>query len=151
MTYNVPTCDVTGCPGHLGKFDSCVAEAVYVASLDSGDSTGSVDFRGALSLVHFPEDETIDIGDEMPDVMVPAGTYLVGTHTTGAVDVVRYAREEDARRLFDMESEIYGMWDDEGADEDDEDGYDLARSISRKADEIATVAQTMSGTLVSRD
>lgn len=59
-------CDHPECPGHLGKFDSCLAEVVYEQSLDGDiDSTGTSDFRGHFTLMRYTADYTTRTGDVM--------------------------------------------------------------------------------------
>jgi hypothetical protein len=105
-------CSVAGCSGHLGKFADCIAEAVWTASLDGVDwteQTGSTEYEGHYALMHFPEDEQVDVPDG-PAVPVPAGWYLTITAESGAVDVTRYDTEEEARVPFAEADKRYGEW-----------------------------------------
>jgi hypothetical protein len=105
-----PTCDEPGCLGHVGKFDSCLSAAVWTNSLDGSDEgTGSVDFRGHLSLCLYPKaaDATLDDGRTVP---IPAGYYTVWESSTGQVYLTGYETEEAAREEFAAADREYGEW-----------------------------------------
>jgi len=116
MTY----CEQSGCTGHLGKFDSCQAEALWQMSLDGTDeTTGDSEFEGHLTLVvlDYDHEEKIDPSrDVTPVVTVSAGAYIVSENSQGFVDVETYASEELARVDFDAADERYSAWLDEDED-----------------------------------
>lgn len=106
-------CDTEGCQGHLGKFQDCVSEAVWETTLDgTGETTGTVEFEGHLTLTEFPEDEelTIDPDGDNIKVTVPAGWYLVESRESGAVYVTRHDTEAEARKIFDAADARYCEW-----------------------------------------
>lgn len=115
---DLPKCDESTCPGHLGKFSDCVAEAVYEWSMDgvADEVTGSIDFQGHYSLyiVERPEDVVIGLGTpDARDMVVPAGNYLLHVATSGAVSLWNYSTEEAARNEFKAADEAYTAWEDE--------------------------------------
>lgn len=106
-------CDNPTCTGHLAKFDDCRAEALYVASLDSADeTTGTTDYRGHFALLIMTEAETLPVDDGVT-VEVPAGNYVVQSHDSGAISLITFDTEAEARALMDSESDLYGEWDDQ--------------------------------------
>jgi hypothetical protein len=114
----LPKCDVADCPGHLGKFSSCVAEAVYEWSLDgTAESTGSTDFEGhyALFIVAEPEEATIDPDGRKRTVAVPAGNYILHSDSSGAVELWSYETERLARDVFESAETAYttDAWDED--------------------------------------
>jgi hypothetical protein len=112
-------CDQADCRGHLGKFDDCLSEAIWEASLDGFcDSTGDTECDGHYCLVSFPENDTVTIQDG-PTVLVPAGWYIVETVNSGAVYVTRYNTEGEAREEYDAADKRYGEW----LDQDEEDTH----------------------------
>lgn len=115
----VSTCTDTQCEGHLGKFQSCLTEALWTVSLDGTqeDQTGDVDAYGYYVLLHFPDAEHIDISDNPPltrhMVEVPAGWYVVETMSSGAVYHSEYGDEAEAYRAFKLEVDRYEEWDED--------------------------------------
>lgn len=114
MSYPLPTCDTEGCPGHLGKFDSCVAEALYEWSMDgtANDVTGDVDFNGHYSLYIVESDETVTIDPDGENrvVTVPAGNYILHSASSGAVTLGTYDTPEEARADFVIAEHEYSEW-----------------------------------------
>lgn len=121
MSLPLPTCDAEGCTGHLGKFSSCVTEALYETTLDDGRGTGNVDFEGWMSdPIEVTPDEpafVIDPDGEDRHVIVPAGWYLVTASSQGFVDHARYDTEAEARAVFDEHDARYAEWDADGIDD----------------------------------
>lgn len=108
-------CEQSECMGHLGKFDSCAAEALWQMSLDGTDeTTGDVDFEGHLTLIVLSDlyVETIEDG---PAVTIWPGAYIVSEDSQGFVDLSTYAEVGLARVDFDAADERYSAWlDDDG-------------------------------------
>lgn len=104
-------CDNPTCTGHLGKFSSCLDEAVWQGTLDSGsETTGSTEYEGHLCFEHYPTDETVTLNSSDILVTVPAGWYLVESTDQGFVYVTHYASESEAREIFKGADERYGAW-----------------------------------------
>jgi len=114
------------CDGHLGKFDDCLAEALYEWSLDGTDAhTGDSDFEGHLSMILVESDTTATID---PDgvarvVAVPAGNYLLWTASTGAVTLTVADTAEEARNIFQACDTRYSLWD-QGCNPNDPAGHE---------------------------
>lgn len=103
-------CDTAGCTGHLGKFSSCLDEAVWQWSMDGADeTTGTVDYEGHLALVIVTEPAFVQIDDSDVWVMVDEGHYLVLNDDLGFVYVTRHTAEQ-AREIFDEFDSRYGEW-----------------------------------------
>lgn len=114
------------CDGHLGKFDDCLAEALWEWSLDSADaSTGDSDFEGHLSLIIVDADttSTIDPDGVAREVAVPAGNYLLWSASSGAVTLSTADDAEAAWEIFRHNDTRYGMWE-QGCNPNDPDGHD---------------------------
>lgn len=89
------TCDSTfvkgQCPGHLGKFQDCDAEALWTLSLDQGNADtefGDTDWHGYFALFLLNQSESVELDPDGSDdrvVIVPPGNYLLRTYTSGAV------------------------------------------------------------------
>lgn len=112
MGYDIPKCDQAGCTGHLGKFQDCRAEAAYELSMDGGDgTTGATEYNGHYTLLILDAPEDVDLYDG-PTVTVPAGAYIVQATNSGAVYLLTYGSEDDARKDFDAAAADYAEWDD---------------------------------------
>ncbi len=114
-----------GCDGHLGKFDSCLAEAIYEWSLDDADArTGDCDFEGHLTLVLIPQPTTtvVDPDGIAREVAVPAGNYLLWEAPSGAVSLGTTATPEQAREIFRETERRYDLWE-HGCDPGDPAGH----------------------------
>ncbi len=106
-------CDHQSCPGHLGKFQSCLAEAVWALSLDGFDEdTGTTEFEGHYTLMHFPEPVTTTEGNPDVEVTIPAGHYIVESTNSGAVYLLTFATAADADNFFAERERAYMAWDD---------------------------------------
>jgi len=110
-----PVCSHPLCTGHLGKFPTCLTEALWVASLDGGDdSTGTTEAHGHYTLLNFPDTEDIDISNA-PEwqhmVTVHSGWYIVECQDSGAVYHAEYADETEARQAFLVEERRYAQWE----------------------------------------
>ncbi len=94
-------CETVGCEGHLGKFDDCISEAVWGASLEwADDSVGDSDW-GHYAIIEFSEAELVEVyPGANREVTVPSGTYIVYTASSGLVHVQHYANRDDAEYLF---------------------------------------------------
>lgn len=103
---SLATCDRTGCTGHLGKFDSCLAEALYDMSNDGmwGDGTGDTDLFGQYAtiiiLAEPVQRDISDAADGTDMIDVPAGNYIVSTNSQGFVYLAEYDTEAEARKVF---------------------------------------------------
>lgn len=106
----VTRCDTAlACAGHLGKFSTCRDEAVWQSTMDGGgQSTGTVEFEGHLTMIKFDADELIDLNGV--SVLVDAGTYLVLDDDLGFVYVTVHSADE-AQRIFDEFEDRYCDWD----------------------------------------
>ena len=115
-------CGQEGCQGHLGKFDSCRDEALYVMSLDGTDeTTGDVEYEGYYVLIVLDASATVNLDDDAPDgtpqVTVPAGSYIVTENGQGFVSVYTYETEALAREDFKRAEDAYSAWlDQDGED-----------------------------------
>jgi hypothetical protein len=99
------------CAGHLGKFDSCRDEALYLATLDQGDAdrtVGEMDFGCHASLLTLDGDEWLPI--DGADVLVPAGSYIVEAVDSGAVYVGAYSSLHEANAEMDRVEALYEAW-----------------------------------------
>lgn len=129
MTYTVPTCEVEGCTGHLGKFGDCYDEALFEASMDGMlDYTGESDFGGTYYLFIVEDPEAVEgvepysvtLDRETPnerEVVVPPGFYILDCDDQGFVRRLVYETEAEARRVYAEIEERYSAWSSE--DEDD--------------------------------
>jgi len=103
-------CDHAGCEGHLGKFSSCLTEALWQSTLDGTDeSTGTTEAYGHYSLMLFNFDEALPLG-EGRTITVPAGAYIVACYESGAVFSQKYGTEAEARKDFEDHERDYGEW-----------------------------------------
>lgn len=120
---DLPKCDAEGCPGHIGKFSDCIAEAVYQWSLEGcadDGQTGSIDYQGHYSLFIVTHDQEVwldDTGDRK--VPVPAGNYILHSATSGAVTLWNYETEESARNDFASAEAAYAAWEDQDSERED--------------------------------
>lgn len=101
----LPKCDTLGCPGHLGKYDSCLDEILHGWAIDVPTAqTGDCSTIGWwLALVEVA-DEVLERRDD-PDriVDIPAGWYIVEEWDNGYVSVQHFATEAEARaQRFDL-------------------------------------------------
>ena len=110
-------CDYERCEGHLGKFSSCLAEAVWQSSLDGADeTTGRTEAYGHYALMLFNFDEALPLGDKAT-ITVPAGAYIVQSTNQGFVYLLEYDTEAKAREDFAQAEKDYGEWLDENEPE----------------------------------
>ncbi len=121
MSYPLSTCEQPDCPGHLGKFDSCEAEAIYELSMDDhANSVGDGDWHGWWHLCLLERDEvvTIDPDGEDRKVSVPAGNYILRTYTTGAVSLWTYDTAAQAQAEWSAAQAEWIEWEtgDEGVE-----------------------------------
>lgn len=125
-----PRCEQAGCPGHLGKFQSCQDEAIWQSTLDGADrETGNaVDWDAHYSLVTFEQDETVVMDDDDRHILVPAGSYIVQGMSSGAVYVERYETLDAASAAMDEHERAYELA--EGPQEDDAVIEDTSRGYS---------------------
>lgn len=105
-------CHQDGCRGHMGKFENCLAEAIWQWWMNgwAADETGDTDLWGAYyALFIVAKSEWVCIPDG-PTVTVPVGAYILVTLESGAVELWRYDTESDAREEFDAQDREYGIW-----------------------------------------
>lgn len=121
-------CDTTfsdgTCPGtHLGKFSSCLDEALWDFALeDSRSYAGDPDY-GYASLVIAGDgpgtsEEYVwnpNAGRGRLAVTVPGGWYIVYTGTSGAVSTAYYDSEERANDVFTAWHDAFRVWADDAA------------------------------------
>jgi hypothetical protein len=107
----ISKCDQEGCTGHLGKFSSCLDEAVWELSLDTvmDRETGRTEAHGHFTVMTFHADEEHKI-QHGATVIIPAGWYLVEENDQGFVWVVSYDNEADMIKVFDEHDQRYGEW-----------------------------------------
>lgn len=104
---NCDTEFVTGeCHGsHLGKFPSCLDEALYELSVEWDEGRGDPDFGWAapVKVAEGDPDSSERYTLSVPgfQVVVPGGFYIVFTLTTGQVSVVKYEDEDTAEEAWD--------------------------------------------------
>lgn len=107
------TCEADGCTGHLGKFGSCLSEALYELSLDGGDeTTGDVDFHGHFTLLIVTEATEVTMldGGKARKFTVPAGNYIVVVGESGMVEIEEYESAADASAAFRPRDDDYAAW-----------------------------------------
>lgn len=112
---SVARCDHPQCEGHLGKFQSCRDEALYFASMEADASAGSCDYEGHVALVTLETAEVLPIteGSDTPhEIEIEAGHYVIGTATSGAVDVTRYDTLTEATAIIDNAADRHYRWED---------------------------------------
>jgi hypothetical protein len=103
-------CDQAGCTGHLGKFSSCLDEAVWQLSMDDSDrATGRTEAHGHFAAMTFDASEEYKIQDGAT-VIIPAGAYLVEENDQGFVYVVAYDSEAEMIKVFDEHDQRYSEW-----------------------------------------
>lgn len=102
-------CEQTGCQGHFGKFQDCLAEAVWEQSLHGfSESTGSTEAYGYFTLMIYAEDHYVVLDSR--GITVPAGAYVVESTESGTVYLYAYPTEADARKFFEAVDAEYGEW-----------------------------------------
>lgn len=102
-------CDQDGCTGHLGKFSSCLHEALWELSMDGwGTSTGRTEAHGHFTAITLDEPHEHDLGGVK--VMIPAGWYMVTEDDHGFVYVITYASAAELDQAFDEQDQRYGEW-----------------------------------------
>lgn len=113
-------CSQNGCIGHLGKFSSCLDEAVYLLAQDERWD-GDVDFGVSWCVIDLDDCRiSLNTGDWIDDtslvdagevvVPVPAGVYCVETTDRGFVYVERWDGVTPwGSRLAEREAN-YGVW-----------------------------------------
>ncbi len=113
MRYcEVPSINPVPCSGHLGKFDDCLAEALFDWSLDDAvDSAGDTDFEGHVALLAVDEPTPCDLVDSGRVVVVPPGFYLVWTASSGAVTVTEVDSLEGGQDVVDVNKERWFLWE----------------------------------------
>lgn len=110
------TCAQDGCTGHLGKFQSCLAEAVWEGTLDGPDAeTGRTEAHGHYALMVYSADDQVWLQDGVV-VTIPAGAYMVESTESGAVYLHTYDSEAAARAAFDEADRAYSAWEDANGD-----------------------------------
>lgn len=107
----LPTCDVTGCTGHLGKYDDCVSEALDMDVYSYADeTTGESDAPCGYNALHLVKEAYPMVLDDGHTVTVPPGNYIQTTNSQGFVSLATYDTEAEARKVFDAEGTAYGEW-----------------------------------------
>jgi hypothetical protein len=119
----VPSLNGVPCPGHLSKFDDCLAEGLFDWSLEGGAlaDAGDCEFEGhvALIAVEEPTPHTLDGGRI---ISVPAGVYLVWTASNGGVTVTEADNLAGAQKVIEVNATRWALWD-AGCDPDDPGGH----------------------------
>lgn len=113
--YKMQHCVQVGCLGHLGKFDSCVCEALYELSLDGAfKQTGDVQFDGLFTLIELQADESVQLldGSEGPVITLPSGTYLMREDTLGHVAAYFYDEPLQGCTEFELAESYFDCWTD---------------------------------------
>lgn len=103
------TCEQSGCRGHLGKFSSCLDEALWELSAHADATTGDVDAYGWFGLVLNPEASqwALSYG---PTVEIPAGSYIAKEDSNGFVSVDTFNSEVAAKEAFASHAAEYNAW-----------------------------------------
>lgn len=119
-------CDNEGCTGHLGKFSSCLDEALYEDSMDgTGQITGNDDFEGTFVLEDYETDATLYLDEYRKNpVFVPKGAYIVHTASSGIVTVNRYDSLEEAQIVFNAAEQAFAAYENETYPSDESDESD---------------------------
>lgn len=115
------------CDGHLGKFDNCLAEALWEISLEDHNSTGDGDFEGHYGLVVIvggDEDYTVNSDGQARTVTIPEGNYIVRTWTTGGVSIWTYDTPAEAEAEWHAAGGRYDLWQ-KGCDPNDAAGHEV--------------------------
>jgi hypothetical protein len=96
----LPKCDYPKCQGHLGKFDSCRDEALYMQALayDAEYYGDSDDYTVMLLAVYGPVID-FSLGDNSP-ILISEGAYSIITASSGAVGVSYEASIQPAIDAF---------------------------------------------------
>jgi hypothetical protein len=115
------------CPGHLGKFDDCAAQALFQLSLDWADaSTGSSDFEGHVELLIVEADDADVRLDEgivhQRTVVIRPGNYLIFTAADGQVTVATVSDTRGAWAIFGVTEQRYNLWE-AGCNPNDPEGH----------------------------
>lgn len=108
-------CDEELCPGHLGKFDDCLTEALYELNMLSAEdeSTGHVEFRGYFCLFDIEAPVDLWLDELMPSqrtVTVPVGVYVLVQTDQGFVYNIA-GSEDELRARFAAEQHDYWAWE----------------------------------------
>lgn len=109
----LPTCQQDKCPGHIGKFSSCQAEALWDMSLEDGRGFGDTDFEGYFSRVDVTTSEDVELWEGMRrrTVTVAPGWYTVHTTTAGWVATDRYDTEAEREAALKPAEDAYLAWE----------------------------------------
>lgn len=107
----IDKCDHDGCQGHLGKFSSCVDEAVWELSLDTivDRQTGRTEAYGHFTAMTFHADEEHTLSDGTK-VTIPEGWYMVEENDQGFVWVIKYDSQAELDQAFDEQDQRYSEW-----------------------------------------
>ena len=114
---NLPKCEDVftkgECDGHIGKFDSCVAEALHLSGW-ADETTGTGDFEGHYALHILEQPEGFDLSASGHDgtqlVVIPTGNYVVHESGTGQVSLWRYDTPAEAQAEFEAANDRYADW-----------------------------------------
>lgn len=104
-------CEQKWCPStHVGKFDSCLTQAIWHLSIDRYDEqAGSTEYRNHFALVIVRETEKVSLYHQVV-VAVPPGFYIVESNDQGQIWVYQRSSEENARHLIADEDRLYAEW-----------------------------------------
>jgi hypothetical protein len=129
---DVPSLNGVACPGHLVKFDDCLAEALHEWSLDSAlGSAGDCGFEGHVALVQVAGSVPTRCDVDGREVEVPPGVYLVWTASSGAVTVTEVDSLAGGQEVIRVNLERWALWD-AGCDPDDPAGHEECGDVCRK-------------------
>lgn len=103
------------CDGnHLGKFSSCLDEALWDMALEDSRSYGGDPDYGYASLVIVGDgpgtSEERAWNPNVRTVVVPGGWYIIYTATSGEVSTAYYDSEEQANEVFNVWHDAFVEW-----------------------------------------
>lgn len=106
-------CTTMGCRGHLSKFDSCRDESIWEGSLEGNSGFGDVDWDAYYARYDAVENEAELLNDPGNPRMVeiPAGYYIVKTHSSGMVTVMHYDTEAEREAILEPLEQAYMDWE----------------------------------------
>ena len=99
------TCKVNSkCGGHLAKFDDCLSEWLYLASLDGIYDTHYDGCGNSVSVVTIDSPAVVEFDGAL--LVIPVGTWLVFEDDRGFVDTEKVSPEqawECVQQMYDYD------------------------------------------------
>lgn len=112
-------CQQEGCQGHLGKYESCLDEALHLLvsnNTPGGDTVGSMDRGWVTDYIHIAETGPLPTGwtgNGAVDgwAIVEAGWYSVTEDDRGFVSSVPFGSEADWQAALDHDRADHEQWE----------------------------------------